>query len=266
MADVREILSQYDREMRQDPFPTPGVQVERVGPLVRLRGSFNCILYSHLEEEDAPRVVREQAEFFRGAGTSVEWKVFGHDGPDRLETLLSREGFLPEPPEMLLALPLTEGDLPGGTVPGIEIRQVQGEAGVRDSLEANLGAFGEEARRNSAEYAEILRAENQALFVAYAQDQPVASARVELPPHRSFAGLYGGGTLPAFRRRGIYRALVAARGTLAKGLGYRYLTVDARETSRPILERLGFLALTRTRPWVLTPLPSQGEGTATVSP
>ncbi len=265
--DSREILSLYDQEMRQNPAQTPGgVQVERTGPVVRLRGSFNCILYSRLEETTAPQVVRDEADLFRRAGTSVEWKVFGHDGPKELEALLAQEGFLPGPPETLLVLPLAGGVLPGGAVPGIEVRQVKGEEGFRDALEANVGAFGEEARRNSAEYTEILRAPDQALFVAYAQDVPVASGRVELPPHRSFAGLYGGGTLPAFRRQGIYRALVAARGALAQSLGYRYLTVDARESSRPILERLGFLPLTRTRAWVLDPSPREKEPAAPRGP
>ncbi len=251
--DDREILSLYDQEMRQDPPSVPGVRVERHGPVVRLRGSFNCIVYSRLEPGSAAQVVRAEADLFREAGASVEWKVFGHDGPQGLETLLSQEGFLPGPPETLLVLPLAGGPLPGGAVPGIEVRPGQGEEGVQDSLKANVGAFGEEAYRNSAEYAEILRAPDQALFVAYAEGVPVASGRVELPLHRAFAGLYGGGTVPGFRQRGIYRALVGARGALARRLGYRYLTVDARESSRPILERLGFLPLTRTRAWVLDP-------------
>jgi len=260
MVNAHEVLSHYDWEMRQDPFVAPGVQVERVGGLVRLRGSYNCILYSRLGEGEAPGVVREQAEFFRRAHTSVEWKVFGHDGPAQLETLLSEQGFRPGPPETLVAFDLTRDSLPPATVPGVEIRRVTGEAGVQDSLEANVGAFGEEARRSSAEYAGILRAPDQALYVAYAQDRPVASARVELPPHRSFAGLYGGGTIPAFRHRGIYRAMVGARGALAKGLGYRYLTVDAQESSRPILEQLGFFALARTRAWVLEVPSGQDQG------
>jgi GNAT superfamily N-acetyltransferase len=68
----------------------------------------------------------------------------------------------------------------------------------------------------------------------------------------AFVGLYGGGTDPAWRGRGVYRALVAARSAEAKARGYRYLFVDARETSRPILERLGFEALATVRGWTLS--------------
>jgi GNAT superfamily N-acetyltransferase len=90
-----------------------------------------------------------------------------------------------------------------------------------------------------------------ALYVAYADGRPVASARAEFPPGRSFAGLWGGGTISEYRGRGIYRALVQARAEEARRRGYRYLRVDARDTSRPILERLGFIALTPIIEWRL---------------
>jgi GNAT superfamily N-acetyltransferase len=65
-----------------------------------------------------------------------------------------------------------------------------------------------------------------------------------------FASLWGGGTVRAFRGRGIYRALVAHRARLAAERGFRYLQVDASAESRPILERLGFVQLTTTTPCV----------------
>ena len=70
-------------------------------------------------------------------------------------------------------------------------------------------------------------------------------------PGRAFAGLYGGSTVPEYQGRGVYRALVAARAAEARRWGHRYLTVDARESSRPILQRLGFQPLTSISDWVL---------------
>ena len=54
-----------------------------------------------------------------------------------------------------------------------------------------------------------------------------------------------------FRGRGLYKATVARRAELARERGYRWLYVDALPTSRPILERLGFVKLTTTRPYVI---------------
>ncbi len=53
-----------------------------------------------------------------------------------------------------------------------------------------------------------------------------------------------------WRGRGLYRALIAFRARIAAERGYRYLQVDASDQSRPILERLGFVALTTTTPYV----------------
>ena len=59
-------------------------------------------------------------------------------------------------------------------------------------------------------------------------------------------------TLPEYRGRGLYRATVAKRAELARERGYRWLYSDALPTSRPILERLGFVAITTTTPFVTT--------------
>jgi GNAT superfamily N-acetyltransferase len=69
----------------------------------------------------------------------------------------------------------------------------------------------------------------------------------------AFASLWGGSTLAPWRGRGIYTALVRYRAALAVARGYRYLQVDASDDSRPILERLGFVAVTTTTPYVFTP-------------
>lgn len=91
------------------------------------------------------------------------------------------------------------------------------------------------------------------MVVAMAGDEPVSAARAEFIPGTDFAGLWGGGTIPAWRGRGIFRALVAYRAGLAAARGYRYLQVDALPASRPILQRLGFKPVASTTPYVWTP-------------
>ena len=81
----------------------------------------------------------------------------------------------------------------------------------------------------------------------------MSGGRVDLEPGLDFAGLFGGVTLPEFRKRGLYRATVARRAEIARERGYRWLYSDALPTSRPILEKLGFVRLTTTTPYVIPP-------------
>jgi GNAT superfamily N-acetyltransferase len=81
----------------------------------------------------------------------------------------------------------------------------------------------------------------------------VCAAWIRFEGDTEFATLWGGATLPDWRRRGIYRATVAYRTRLAARRGFRYLETDASDDSRPILERLGFTAVTTTTPYIWSP-------------
>jgi ribosomal protein S18 acetylase RimI-like enzyme len=248
-----EVLAAYDFEVRRDPSPYPEDRIERVGPVVRVVGKDNYVIFSDLTDENAPLVVAEQAEFFRRAGVEAEWKWFGHDRPAGLPALLERHGFVPEEPETLVVFDLADGLQRAPTTAGLDVRRVTDERTLDDAAAANRAAFGRDEQTTRERWTRQFRDPTQALFVAYLDGTPVSSGRLDLPSGGSFAGLYGGGTSPEYRRRGAYRSLVRARAALASERGYRYLTVDARETSRPILERLGFVPLTTTRAYVLRP-------------
>jgi hypothetical protein len=75
---------------------------------------------------------------------------------------------------------------------------------------------------------------------------------LEIVPGTEFAGVWGGGTVPEWRGRGIYRALTAERAKSALHRGVRYLHSDSTEFSRPILQRSGLLPVTTTTPFIWT--------------
>jgi predicted acetyltransferase len=56
--------------------------------------------------------------------------------------------------------------------------------------------------------------------------------------------LLGGATLPEWRGRGLYRAMIAARAREAVARGFRLLHLDASPASAPILRRCGFHEIT----------------------
>lgn len=82
--------------------------------------------------------------------------------------------------------------------------------------------------------------------------QPVSSAWVGYTQQSQFAGLWAGSTLPDYRGRGCYRALINARAQEAKSRGIKYLTIDAAPSSEPIVASLGFEAISRTRPYTIS--------------
>jgi len=90
-------------------------------------------------------------------------------------------------------------------------------------------------------------------YMAMVHGEPASVGRLYTHAGSQFGGLYGGGTRPEFRGQGHYRATVAARSRDAAQQGVRYMLVDALPTSRPILERLGFVHLADTWPCVWQP-------------
>ncbi|HSG64498.1 MAG TPA: GNAT family N-acetyltransferase, partial [Gammaproteobacteria bacterium] len=142
---------------------------------------------------------------------------------------------------------------------GIRVCRLIDPRGLDDVAAVGLEAFGLDFSALNAEYAARMPLGTVAFYVAFSDSRPVGAGRLEMPALGEFAGLYGGGTVPAFRRCGIYRSLVAARAREARTRGYRYLNVEAEPPSRPILERLGFVPLTSVRAWIWHP---PGDATA----
>ena len=166
---------------------------------------------------------------------------------------LRNAGFVPQAPETLVVFDL-ERELEDPPLPdGVTIRSADDRAGLADVVHVGIRAFGHDYSAMNDELFARVEFGTVRFFVAYFAGEPVSAARLELPRSGEFAGLFGGGTAPEFRRRGIYRALVAARARAARERGYRYLTVDAMDTSLPILRRLGFVPLTTVVAWTWRP-------------
>lgn len=203
-----------------------------------------------LSEAAAGAAALREAAHFKALGQKVEWRIFSHDRPANLPDALRAAGFIPDPPETFVVFDQAAQPPPDGAASGIEIRRARDEAGLADLLTVDQAAFGRARPKTAEDFRARMQAGTTQIWIAYADGVPVAAGRLEVAEGRPFAGLYGGGALPAWRGRGIYRALVAARAAEARRLGARFLTVDAMETSRPILQRLGFQALATVQGWM----------------
>jgi GNAT superfamily N-acetyltransferase len=254
------VLAAFDAQVRRSVRPDgSGALIEADGKVVRWvsvdgRG-WSGIAWSGLDETDADGVIAEQVACFAGRDEKFEWKLYDYDPPPDLARRLLAAGFTAEGEESLMVAEVaavsTEVELPAG----LRLLPVADEAGVGLLIDVHERVFGTDHSQLRRSLLAQLRdsPEVTAMVVAMAGDEPVCSARIEFLPGTDFASLWGGGTLPGWRGRGIYRALVAYRARLAAGRGYRYLQVDASPDSEPILRRLGFACLARTTPHVWDP-------------
>jgi GNAT superfamily N-acetyltransferase len=87
------------------------------------------------------------------------------------------------------------------------------------------------------------------LWVAESRGEIISAGRLEPVAGSEFAGLWGGATRPDWRRRGVYRALAAARARSALRAGKTLIHSDSTEYSRPILERSGLVKVSTTTPY-----------------
>src|SRR5215472_595722 len=270
--DHAAVLAAFDAQVRRGTEPEgSGSLAERVGPVVRWTAAggsgWSGIAWSDLDSGTADEVVADQVRFFGARGERFEWKLYSYDRPADLGQRLLAEGFVPGEEEALMVAEVA--GLVGGSrtladvrLPdGVRLVPVTDEAGIGRLIEVHDRVFGTgHAQLRSSLTAQLRDSpRSMAMVVAMAGDQPVCSARVDFYAGSEFAGLFGGGTLPQWRGRGIYRALLAYRAQLAVARGYRYLQVDASPESRPILERLGFACLALTTPYTWSPDGGAGQ-------
>jgi GNAT superfamily N-acetyltransferase len=258
--DTATVLSELDVQVRRGLHPDgSGAVGERAGPVVRwvtMGGEgWSGIVWSDLDSGTADRVIADQVAFFAARAEEFEWKLYSYDQPPDLAQRLLAAGFVAEESESLMVADSAQIAGPDVVLPDeIRLVPVTDEAGVEQMIEVHDRVFGADPRLRASLKTQLRNSpETTVMVLAMAGDEPVCSARIAFGTGTDFAGLWGGGTLPQWRGRGIYRALVSYRARLAVARGYRYLQVDASPESRPILERLGFACLATTTPYIWSP-------------
>jgi hypothetical protein len=260
--DPSTLLAVYDEQLRMwQPDPPPhGTVIERDGPLLRVMepGQRGFVGYQDLGERSGAEIdalIARQRDFFASRGQGVEWKLHGHDEPGDLPERLRAAGFEPEEQETVvigLAAPLAaRAQVPSG----VRLEEVTDRAGLDRVVAMEEAVWNANKTHLGVGLAGEIAADPAGItvLVAIADDTVVSAGWIRYVRGTSFATLWGGSTLPAYRGRGIYTALVCRRAALAVARGFDFLQVDASDESRPILERLGFVAVTTTTPWVHTP-------------
>lgn len=255
-----ELLAAYDADLRGRLFPF-GVS-ERDGPIVRTSGLKGGGFVDYrdlggLDGDELDALLARTVAFFEELGEPFEWKAYAHDEPADLDAHLRAAGLAPDERETVVVARLADiaGDV---TLPdGATLREVT----TRDELD-RIARFEEAVWQDgqSRDWLAAALADEHAadpsllrIFVVEASGEIVCAAWIRFEAGTRWTSLWGGATHPGWRRKGIYRATVRHRANLGLAAGYELVQVDASDDSRPILERLGFRAVTTTTPWQWSP-------------
>jgi GNAT superfamily N-acetyltransferase len=252
-----EILDLYNRQQRIE-LDYPDVHREVAGNVIRhisTNGEFGFVIYSNLDENNIEAAIEEQVAHFAGLNMAFEWKVYDYDRPADLKERLVKHGFTIGDAEALLVLDLYSEPLVLIYPISPLVRQVSQPGEIDKIMHLEETVWGE----SHAEHGKRLKKdlvetpERLAVYAAYDGDTAVSAAWMYYHPGTDFASLWGGTTLPAYRRQGLYTSLLAVRAQRALSSGYRFITVDASPMSRPILEKHGFQFLGYSYPCEWTP-------------
>ena len=248
------MLALYDKEERRE-VEQPGMRREVTPFVVRqvdLLGRRSTIVYSRLDAAQADGVIRGEVAYFDGLGHDLEWKLYAHDRPANLDEYLVAHHFEAEDPEAIMVLDMASVQGTVRQAPQHDIRRITDPAGLREVLAVSQAVWEEDLSELGAQLALELRAEpcDLAVYIAYVDGVPACCGWLRYDPRSQFASLWGGSTLPGYRKCGLYTALLAARMQEAQRRGARFLTVDASEMSRPIVAALGFVQLTTARAYM----------------
>lgn len=257
----QQLLDQFHRQIRlvgREDNPIPGIVQDTDGPVVRRYperpGTSYCMVECPRGLGDNPgHWISRQVDFFTERLERVEWKTYSYDQPVDLADRLASAGFVAESPETLLL-----GDV-GGLIhdldlpQGVRVRAVTSDADLARIDDLMKTIWGPD--HGDGSLAREMRANSDALDVVVVEesvDGPVLCAGwLRYSVGTDFASMWGGSTLPEWRRKGLYRATVTHRARLARERNYRFMRLDTSTDSRPILERLGLRAVATTTPYTL---------------
>lgn len=258
---ARDYLAAYDTQLRARVLPRDASDVvETDGPVIRKssmegRGFITYVDLDGLDGDALDALIVRQRDHYAERNQAVEWKYHGYDRPADLPQRLRAAGFEPDEAETIVIGTAADHVLAQRLPDGVELREVTRAADLErirvmqervwnapfdwlpGALAAELASTTEPAR----------------VFVVEADGEVVSAAWIRFHTGTEFTSLWGGSTLPQWRGRGIYKALVARRAQLALAEGFEYLQFDCTDDSRPILRRMGMSWVATTVPYVWTP-------------
>lgn len=224
-------------------IPAPDTEVrERDGWFQLLtpssgRAGLNEVSRSVLADGEADAVIDATLTEYRALGVRYRWRLDNTSRPLDLGARLERRGLINSPGVGVART--TAGPLPPPPA-GVTVEEI--DAGSIDLFSQVMAAGWDVPVAQVAGYHRLTLADparRQRYLLARVGDEPAATSTMFVLEQSVM--LQGGVVLPAFRRRGLYAAMVHARLAIAAALGRPLAICHARgDTSAPILAALGF--------------------------
>lgn len=259
--DSAGLLQAHDRLLRGDPevVGADDVAVDD-GLWLAVFGDSGFVSHHALGDRSAAAldalIAGVIAHYAARSVGEFEWKTRSHDvGNDRLVEALLRAGLRPEPVETVMIGETDKLRAPVQIPESLVLRkagagghELSDDVAAVDALHAAV--FGHDQNRFTERLmAELSERPNlRELWLVSDGVQAISAGRVEFSG--AVAGLFGGGTLPQWRGRGLYRAMTAARADSAARAGCELVYAECTPFSEPILRSAGLRAVTTTTPYV----------------
>lgn len=142
--DRQATLEAFDDQLRRNPQPVPGTQVERTDRIVRIvasDGGWSGVVWSDLGI-DADAVIAAEAVRFEQTRGPWEWKHYSYDQPVDLPARLVAAGLAPDQPETVLVAEIADLALEEPPPVGVRLVPVVDAAGVEALVGVHDEVFG----------------------------------------------------------------------------------------------------------------------------
>jgi len=191
-------------------------------------------------------VFEEVASEIEGWGLdAIHWWVSSATRPRDTEAYLRARGGILSDSYQILARELGDDAAEGSPSTEISVELVRDERSLRDAIAIETQGWGRSLPADQAigdrltETLNNLETSTSFQFLAYVGEQPASTGYCKI--HGELGRLYGAVTLPEFRSRGCYQAVLSSRLRQARDFGATIAVTRGRPlTSGRILVKAGF--------------------------
>ncbi len=204
---------------------------------------FNSVGRNQFALPDADRIIEETLNYYRAARTkAVMWWIGGQTQPPEIGAKLEAHGFEKAYDSPAMAVDVHHMDETSTTPPNFRITVVTAEAEVRTWATTFATSFNQPTAVGDAWRDATLRRGRAhmpwTLYLGWLDDVAVATGMLFYGA--GIAGIYGIGTLPEARGKGIGKAITLRPLIDARAAGYHIGALFASPSGYPIYQKIGF--------------------------